>query len=85
MKILKGVMFLLLMAVLTFIPYDMRHYGPVGTHLAPLKPFVFGTSELLETSAGRSVLMKGAVSNPLAVARERYRGSLVLAEAHPSE
>ena len=82
---MKGVIFLLLMALLTFIPYGMRHYGPVGTHLAPLKPFVFGTSEPSEARAGRSVLMKGAVSNPLAVARESYRGSLILAEAHPSE
>ena len=85
MKTLKGVIFPLLMALLTFIPYGMRHYGPVGTYLAPVKPFVFGTSEPSEAGSGRSVLMKGAVRDPLAIAREAYRGSLISAEAYPSE
>ena len=46
---MKGVIFLLLLALLTVIPYGMRHYGPVGTHLAPVKPFVFGTPALAQT------------------------------------
>jgi len=78
METLKGVIFPLLMALLTFIPYGMRHYGPLGTYLAPLKPFVFGTSEPSATGSGRSALMKGAVRDPLALARETYRGSLLV-------
>ena len=39
---MKGVIFLLLMAVLTFIPYGMQRYPLLATYLAPVKPFVFG-------------------------------------------
>jgi hypothetical protein len=39
---MKGVIFLLLMALLTFIPYGMQRYPLLATYLAPVKPFVFG-------------------------------------------
>ena len=39
----KGVIFLLLLAVLTVIPYGMQRSSFLATYLAPVKPFVFGT------------------------------------------
>jgi len=39
---MKGMIFLLLMALLTFIPYGMQRYPLLATYLAPVKPFVFG-------------------------------------------
>jgi len=39
---MKAMIFLVLMAVVTVIPYGMQHYDVVATYLAPLKPFVFG-------------------------------------------
>ena len=39
---MKGVIFLLLVALLTFIPYGMQRYRLLATYLAPVKPFVFG-------------------------------------------
>ena len=48
---MKGIIFLLLLALLTFIPYGLQHYDVVATHLGPLKPFVFGTPALGQTPA----------------------------------
>jgi hypothetical protein len=48
---MKGVIFLVLLAVLTFIPYGMQRSGLLATYLAPVKPFVFGTPALVQTPA----------------------------------
>ena len=41
---MKGVIFLLLLALLTFIPYGMQRSGLLATYLGYVKPFVFGES-----------------------------------------
>jgi len=48
---MKGVIFLLLLAVLTVIPYGMQRSALMATYLAPLRPFVFGTPALAHTPA----------------------------------
>jgi hypothetical protein len=52
---MKGAIFLLLMALLTVIPYGMQHYDVVATYLAPVKPFVFGTPALVQTPTVKTV------------------------------
>ena len=57
---MKGVIFLLLMAVLTVIPYSMQRCEVVATHLAWLRPFVFGEREVPCEAGSGSVLWEGA-------------------------
>jgi len=79
---MKGVVFLVLMAVLTVIPYSMRRYEVVATHLASLRPFVFGEREVPYEAGSR----KGVPSNTaqLVLPCDTPYGSVISAAAYPS-
>ena len=78
---MKSVIFLFLMALLTFIPYGMQRYDVVATHLARVKPFVFGVRvrdvppELREQTGGKGVTVDAVVKDSMAF-RDRVLSQL---------
>jgi len=79
---MKGAIFLLLVALLTFIPYGMQHYEVVATHLTWLRPFVFGAREVpCEAGSGKGIPVNGL---QLVLPCDTSHGSVISAHAYPS-